>query len=207
MTYWICRHGTTEWNRKKIRQGHKDSPLTEEGLVQAYKLKEVFSDIDGEVYSSPLGRALHTSKIVTDNNDRLKLTVDHRLKEISFGVLEGASKVNISEYQKEIISRFRCDPFGYSFPSGESYYDVFLRAKSFLKNLNTASQNIIIIAHEDVNIILLNIILGLSNDRVKEVIQPNGVIYKITKNMVTNINLQSGLTGKGLLVEKCFDGQ
>lgn len=31
-TFYIIRHGQTEWNLKNKLQGHKDSPLTEIGI-------------------------------------------------------------------------------------------------------------------------------------------------------------------------------
>ncbi len=34
-TFYLVRHGQTEWNTKKIMQGHLDSPLTEKGIEQA----------------------------------------------------------------------------------------------------------------------------------------------------------------------------
>jgi probable phosphoglycerate mutase len=30
-TFYIVRHGETEWNAKKLMQGHADSPLTPQG--------------------------------------------------------------------------------------------------------------------------------------------------------------------------------
>ncbi len=34
-TYYIARHGQTEWNILGKTQGHGNSPLTEKGLAQA----------------------------------------------------------------------------------------------------------------------------------------------------------------------------
>ncbi len=39
-TYYIARHGQTEWNILGKTQGHGNSPLTEKGLAQANELAE-----------------------------------------------------------------------------------------------------------------------------------------------------------------------
>ncbi|PWK46358.1 histidine phosphatase family protein, partial [Pleionea mediterranea] len=33
-TFYLARHGETEWNRIKRLQGRLDSPLTEQGIQQ-----------------------------------------------------------------------------------------------------------------------------------------------------------------------------
>lgn len=50
--FYITRHGQTEWNKKSILQGHKDSDLTEEGIQQARKAAELLKDVEFDyVYS------------------------------------------------------------------------------------------------------------------------------------------------------------
>ena len=64
-TFYIIRHGQTEWNLKKIIQGHKDSPLTKIGIriakQHANKLKNIHFDA---VFSSDSLRAKQTADIV-----------------------------------------------------------------------------------------------------------------------------------------------
>lgn len=43
--FYLVRHGETEWNRKEIMQGHKDSPLTEEGISQAKQLSQSIKSV------------------------------------------------------------------------------------------------------------------------------------------------------------------
>ena len=64
---YLLRHGQTEFNVKKLVQGHCDSPLTDLGRKQAgmaaawLKAHNVVPD---KVVSSPLGRAMATAGLV-----------------------------------------------------------------------------------------------------------------------------------------------
>ena len=61
----LIRHGETEWNLSGRWQGHADSPLSSRGVEQAKALGErIKSEEFDFYYSSDLGRALHTSKLV-----------------------------------------------------------------------------------------------------------------------------------------------
>lgn len=68
MKIYFVRHGETEWDLKKIFQGVKNSPLTKLGKEQARKLKIKLNSIDfTHYYSSPLGRAVETLEILTED--------------------------------------------------------------------------------------------------------------------------------------------
>ena len=61
----IVRHGQTQWNIRKIRQGHLDSELTDKGVVQARALgQRLARESFTALYSSDLGRALHTARMI-----------------------------------------------------------------------------------------------------------------------------------------------
>ncbi|MGE5819264.1 MAG: histidine phosphatase family protein, partial [Deltaproteobacteria bacterium] len=63
----IVRHGETEWNIANIRQGHLDSPLTEDGLAQAKALaRRLMRERFSALYSSDLGRAMQTARIIAE---------------------------------------------------------------------------------------------------------------------------------------------
>ena len=58
MKIYITRHSKTIWNQEKRLQGRNDSPLTQEGIENAYALKDYISDISfDKVYTSPILRA------------------------------------------------------------------------------------------------------------------------------------------------------
>ena len=69
MKIYLVRHGETVYNIQRIIQGWCDSPLTEEGIKQARKLKEYLKDYEFKaIFTSSLNRAADTARIL--NEDR-----------------------------------------------------------------------------------------------------------------------------------------
>jgi broad specificity phosphatase PhoE len=87
--FWFLRHGETDWNARNLSQGNVDVPLNATGLAQARAaaLKLRHRGIQ-TIVSSPMSRALDTTKIVADALGR-PFCVDDELREVSFGVQEG----------------------------------------------------------------------------------------------------------------------
>jgi broad specificity phosphatase PhoE len=69
-TFYITRHGETVWNIQQRMQGQQDSPLTENGILQAKaaaeKLKKIHFD---HAFSSDLLRARRTAEIIAADHD------------------------------------------------------------------------------------------------------------------------------------------
>ncbi|MCA1699224.1 MAG: histidine phosphatase family protein [Actinobacteria bacterium] len=62
---FLARHGETEWNRIRRRQGQLNSPLTAEGLAGAHRIAALVATLPiDSVLSSPLGRASETASVV-----------------------------------------------------------------------------------------------------------------------------------------------
>ena len=92
---YIVRHGQTEYNVVGSYGGRIDVPLNENGINQAYELRDILKNIKFDfVFSSPLKRALKTAEIIC-NNDIIK---DDRLIERNNGDLEGKIKTEIDEF-------------------------------------------------------------------------------------------------------------
>ena len=137
MKVYVLRHGETDYNKEGIFQGQNDIDLNKKGIQQAKitaeSLKNIYFD---KVYVSPLKRAIETAKIVTNN----ELEIDNRIKERSFGKLEG--KKAIANYEE------RVEEFGI-----ETIEDLEKRIKSFLKDIiirNQDCENILIVTHEGI---------------------------------------------------------
>jgi broad specificity phosphatase PhoE len=96
-TFYLVRHGQTEWNVKDLLQGTSDSPLTEKGLNDAKNaaknLKKIKFDL---AFSSDLLRAKKTAEIIALEH-KLEVETNILLRERYFGHLEG--KPN-DEYRK-----------------------------------------------------------------------------------------------------------
>ncbi len=89
-TLYLMRHGYTLFNFLDKKQGWCDSPLTSVGVAQAREagehLRELGIEID-HAYSSPSERAWRSLELALGED--MPFTMDKRLREWNFGVLEG----------------------------------------------------------------------------------------------------------------------
>jgi len=101
-TLYIVRHGETEWNVKKIIQGHEDIPLNKKGETQAIELAKKLRHIKFDaVFSSDLIRAKRTAEIITLEK-KLAVQTTKMLKERYFGKYQGKSFADNNEMSKLI---------------------------------------------------------------------------------------------------------
>ena len=94
MRIGLIRHGLTDWNALGRKQGHSDIPLNDEGRRQAGLLAERLvterESVQWDfIVASELSRAQETAQIIADRLHIPLLEPDQRLKERSFGQVEG----------------------------------------------------------------------------------------------------------------------
>jgi len=88
-TFYLVRHGETDWNKKRIIQGQTDTPLNENGEKQAKDLAERFKPLTFDfIFSSDLLRAKRTAEIIALER-QLAVQATEKLRERKFGQLEG----------------------------------------------------------------------------------------------------------------------
>ncbi len=86
--FYFLRHGETDWNRRRVMQGHRDIPLNACGIEQAREVAPAVAKLPiVTVCCSTLGRAKQTAEIV--NTRAAPLVIIDDLKECGFGVYEG----------------------------------------------------------------------------------------------------------------------
>ena len=131
MRIYITRHGETQWNKKGLMQGWKNSDLTEKGIENAKRLGESLKDINFDViYTSPLGRANETAKCINGNKDT-KIVLVESLKEMGFGIWEGMENSKLKELYSEQYNNFWERPHLYKpHENGESFEELLLRVKT-----------------------------------------------------------------------------
>lgn len=150
MKVYFVRHGETVWNTLKIFQGIKNSPLTEFGKEQTKKLKNYLKDIEfTHFYSSPLGRALETINILTEDRENAKIEIISDFREINMGNMEGIPRDDFeAAYPTEFYNLWNngkeYDPSAFE---GETLENVYERAGKGLKKL---AEN-----HKDEDVILI----------------------------------------------------
>lgn len=85
-------------------QGHKDSPLTENGIKQAKAVGEKLKDIQfAQVFSSDLMRSKRTAEIISADHD-LAVKTNKLLREYSLGPFEGKKLSYFLESLKKSIA-------------------------------------------------------------------------------------------------------
>lgn len=87
----LVRHGETDWNLARRIQGRTEVPLNKVGRAQAAATAQLLRGHDAwvGVVSSPLGRAVETSRIIGSALGLAEPTIDHDLIERDFGEAEG----------------------------------------------------------------------------------------------------------------------
>ncbi len=145
---YLCRHGESEYNAKKIIQGHIDTDLTSKGIVQARLAGEELLKANIEkIYTSDLRRAYRTAYIIGDILG-LEPVIDKRLREMHFGDWEGLSYEYIYKYHPEDFKNWLSNPVACPLPSQEDIRNFKERIKSFFEEIKeTEEKNILIVAH------------------------------------------------------------
>lgn len=86
--FYFLRHGETDWNRRRVMQGHTDIALNDAGMRQAHDLAPAVAALPIKtICASPLARARRTAELVNVNAAPI-VTID-ALKECGFGIYEG----------------------------------------------------------------------------------------------------------------------
>jgi broad specificity phosphatase PhoE len=87
---YLVRHGETEWNAARRIQGRTDIPLNDTGREQARQAAELLARRRWQgVYTSPLGRAHETARIIADRLGLAAVTDIDALVERDYGEAEG----------------------------------------------------------------------------------------------------------------------
>jgi broad specificity phosphatase PhoE len=158
------RHGETEWNALGREQGQLDSPLTARGLKQAEAIADRLRSMSfSALYSSDLGRALHTAEIVARATGA-SIEVDAGLRERHTGIFQGLTKAQMEAQYPGEYSAYRSDPYAYQVPGGESGQQRTERSVRLMNVLadRHADETIVIITHGGFLMGFFEHVLGLA---------------------------------------------
>lgn len=146
----LVRHGHTYFNQIGLTQGWCDSPLSDQGKEQVQTLERLLKDIRIDcIYSSILGRAYETAKILNENRG-LKIHVDERLKEINFGYFEGLPEHIRDNFDVESKNWDQDLKMNYEAYHGENIDNVIARHHDFMHDIITkhnSDDTVLIIGH------------------------------------------------------------
>lgn len=130
--------------------GRKEIPLNRKGILQAKRIAKILPNLKIDaIYTSPLMRALETSRILAEGNG-VPIKIDPDLTEVNFGRWEGYRLEKL--YRDKHYHRFLANPLTTAVPGGETIRDVQKRglrvirraAKEFPKG------RILLVSHGDV---------------------------------------------------------
>ena len=136
--FYIIRHGQSEGNSAKIFQGRDESPLSEEGRLQAAargrSLKTIL-DCSGAgtqsgktlLFSSPLGRARETAEIIAKEASLPEPVCKIELLEMSLGIWSGKNFNQVRSEDPELWEEFMARSWD-AIPEAESSSDLYDRA-------------------------------------------------------------------------------
>lgn len=178
----LVRHGSTKLNEEHRYVGSGlDEDLSPRGIKESEILKDRIDALGvepGEIYVSPMRRAISTAKIIFGNE--IDFDIVDELKEISFGDYEGKNYEELKEeepYQKYIDSNGE-----EAFPGGEDKKSFVNRTiKAFNRIVMEAgSENISIVAHGGTVMSIMEFLSG--EDYFSFQIPPaDGYLVKIKK--------------------------
>lgn len=187
---YLLRHGETVFNTQGRYQGELDSPLTIEGMDQVKSisrlLKVVIDDPDEwEIISSPLGRAMESTKIIceTIGFDFNKVTTDERLKEVSVGSWAGLTTQEIEASWPELIKNTDSYNWYFNSPNGESYDAVVERVSDWLESVKNR-EKVIAVSHGLTGRVLRGVYNHLKKDQALMLEVSQNTFFKLTNQNI-----------------------
>ena len=159
VTFWYVRHGETLFNRIGKMQGWSDSPLSEKGLRDAYDAKDALMGISiDRIYTSTSERCVDTALIIIEERD-IPIFFEKGLKEINFGLYEGAT---IRNHQEDIDER-RFHTYDWSDVEGEDPAMVKERIRKTYGRIYNESKDgdtVLIVSHGAIFFHMLKYLFG-----------------------------------------------
>jgi broad specificity phosphatase PhoE len=156
----LIRHGETNWNVERRKQGRNDQPLNEKGATQAKLAAEyVIDNYDiQKVWSSPLQRCSNTAALFN-----MPVATSDHLLEIDYGEWEGMFTSDIeANYAGHLSGHVdEADP-----PGGEQRSNLPVRAKAWIEESNIADHggDVVLVGHGGSMKGLVTALLGLPDE-------------------------------------------
>ena len=139
-TVYLIRHGETDHNAEGRAMGQMDIPLNARGLDQARQTAEFLRRYPiGRIVSSDLQRAVATAEPLAGALG-LAVEPEARLRELSFGILEGKTVSECELIDPAAVERWRSGDFDAVLPGGESRRALMKRTREVLEEIAAGPQ-------------------------------------------------------------------
>jgi broad specificity phosphatase PhoE len=222
---WLVRHGESAGNVARdaaeaaghpvidIPMRDADVPLSALGERQARALGEWFRRLPLEetptvVRASPYRRARQTASIALEAaglfRDEETLTVDERLREREFGILDRLTHAGIVEkYPEQAEMRRLLGKFYHRPPGGESWCDVILRLRSLVDTLTREyrGERVLLVCHSVVVLCFRYLLERMTEEGILEIDREN----EVANCSVTSYAFDPGRGRRGKLILREFN--
>ena len=222
---WVVRHGESAGNVARDAAeaaGHPvidlavrdvDVPLSPLGERQAVALGRWFAQMPDDekpsvVLTSPYVRARTTTELVLSEAGvdlaEVSLTVDERLREKEFGVLDRLTKHGIMmKYPEQAEIRSVLGKFYHRAPGGESWCDVILRLRNLVDTITREHrrERVLIVAHSVVVLCFRYLLERMTEEQILAVDRDKDV----ANCSVTSYRFDPDLGRHGKLALSCFN--
>ena len=140
-SFFLVRHGQSEWNALGRWQGQADPPLSPGGRDEAMLAAEALGSFDGLFFASPLLRARQTAEIIAaeisaEDSSGAVVMLETDMREIDVGDFSGLTNHEIEERMPEAWAALRAGSLD-AFPSGESRTHFLERLLACLASMSS----------------------------------------------------------------------
>ena len=146
-SYYLIRHGQTDWNLQGRWQGSIDRPLNATGEAQAAAIASRLANLPIKaVYSSPMKRTMGTAQAIAEQH-QLPIQYEYDLRERSAGIFEGLTKRDIERDYPESYAQMK---HGIMIPpKGETSEMVQARAVPIFERIiaDHPDESVVIVSH------------------------------------------------------------
>jgi len=146
---YLVRHGQTVANAERRFQGHKDFPLSDNGVEQVQRVAERLQHVPLDfIYTSDLGRAITTAEAIAEKHSK-PVIQNPIFREYSWGAFDGITLEEAEELYPHLVKRNVEDWSTVDIPNKEVYREFLNRADLGFKKLieNHMGKRVLLVSH------------------------------------------------------------
>jgi alpha-ribazole phosphatase len=173
---YLCRHGEVVGDGRRRYNGHRDVDITETGVKQMHRLREMLRDKPlTAIYSSDLIRTIKGAEIIGAHHHAQKL-VRPEFRERNVGAWEGMAFEEIEAEYPDDWKAWLGDIVQFKPQGGESLLEVSERVLPNLRELveKHMGEEVVLLGHGGVNRVILSDAMKLELRHVFRIEQQYG---------------------------------
>ncbi len=183
----LLRHGEPRGGNRY--RGSLDDPLSDTGWRQMRQTVGDHAPWQG-VVTSPLRRCADFARSLGERLE-IPVTVDERLREMSFGTWEGRTAAEIMRFDGDHLTRFWQNPLKNPPPQGEHLHTVHQRVTAAWQALIDGNPNrhLLLVAHGGVIRTIIAHALGISLEHLSRITVPYACLTRLHVERVAGMEI------------------